>query len=1164
MGSQPGDDLRREIEGLLRRLQRIESALGLPELEEPPETPAPPAPTETPERAQLPESPAPAIPPPIPAPIPAPDEQPVAEPPITISPEPGAPPEPALPTSIEEPELEVVAPLVARDDLKTPPTHETESVLEPESTADLPPAPVFKQRRPMPPITPVPPPSRTTAKRGSLELLIGQRGAAIAGAIFVLIAIGGLLIMAVQKGWWGGLPAIVRCLSIAGFGVVLLAAGEIVLRKIGRAAAVGLFGAGLGTLYLDAFATFEWFTPPLLQRESAFAMMALVALLGFGITIRTKFLTIGILSVLGGYITPWLLRGSSQHTLEVGAYLTMLLGISLALSMWAPRHYRTLRYVTTSVHGVLGIGWVLNATSTVSWMTALAFIAVWWGGVFFEVLFAALRRQSWRGNIIVQLLATAWFVTLGCWVIADARTAGQFDWLGVFTVVAGLGCAAVALQFGPGIDGLRRRPRNAMEKLAISLWVQAAMLLIVAVALQFDDYGQSISWLAIGLASIEIGRRIRSRALDIFGLIVGALAVVRVAAFDWWISNTMSNELLTIGDVVITNWTILALAAMAAVFAAAHRLRAGPEDGLVHGPVVLTGLGVLGWMCLCVVHADGLTVTGGWLVGCVALLALHHIGRAQRYFEYALLILLACIGKWLILDAFANRFVSDWNPTATLPLVNWQMALAVAMALIAWLAYRVSLTHDKGQPPVWDRSGAGIGIELVLILGSLFLLIALSFQVDHLVERAAAQGGLFTTSIAHVRQLALTMLWSVGAIGVGMLARWTRSANPPGDGDGFTEAMNPLAGLAWFILGVTAAKWIVSDTGFFTMVEGSARTIELAPVMNMQMGSGMLLVVAAVALYFLTDLGRIIRAGQRPDLAGRAAPAALFADWMPVAIGLLILWGLTFEVDRMLLRYEAAQAADWTSLWPAPIWRALWWTALWSLGGSVLVVIGRFRRRVVTIAAGWSIVVFAAMTWLGYETLSQRIMHGVTLAPVVFNLQFAVGVALIVLLALTTRLWQRAQLHELGEVAVLSLEQGRGFALVLIGLVGLWLGSLEIDRFFAPEAERLEGDLATMRQAGLSVYWGLYALALIAIGFVRRSSTVRYAGLALLGITLVKAAVLAMSQDSAVGRWLSLLALGLMAIGTSVVYARLAQVLDAADRRDDHAVDDADTHDDAS
>lgn len=1140
MGSQPEDDLRREIEGLLKRLERIESALGLPpELEEPTEPPeSPPAP----------------IPPPIPT-IRPPDEPLVAEPPITTTPQPtaAAPHEPAPPISAEESELEVVAPLVARDDLKTPPPHDAESVFELEATADLPPAPVFKQRRPMPPITPVPPSSSSKpGESGSLELLLGQRGLALAGAITVLIGVGSLLVMAVQQGWWGALAPVVRCLLIAGFGGLLIVGGEIVLRKVGRAAAVGLFGAGLGTLYLDAFATFEWFSPPLLQREGAFVMMALVALLGFGITIRTKFLTIGILSVLGGYITPWLLRGSSQHTLEVGAYLTMLLGISLALSMWAPRHYRTLRYVTTSVHGVLGIGWVLNATSTVSWMTALAFMAVWWGGVFFEVLFAALRRQSWRGNIIVQLLATAWFVTLGCWVIADARTAGQFDWLGVFTLVASLGCAAVALQFGPGIDGLRRRPHNAMEKLAISLWVQAAMLLIIAVALRFDDYGQSISWLAIGLASIEIGRRIRSRALEIFGLIVGALAVIRVATLDWWISNTMSNELLTIGDIVITNWTILALAAMAAVFAAAHRLRASPEDGLVHGPIVLTGLGVLGWMCLCVVHADGLTVTGGWLVACVVLLALHHIGRAQRYFEYALLILLACVGKWLILDAFANRFVSGWSPTTTLPLANWQMALAVAMALIAWLAYRVILTREKDEPRPRDRPALGIGIELLLILGSLFMLIALSFQVDHLVERAAAQGGLFTTSIAHVRQLALTMLWSVGAIGVGMLARWTRSADSHADGDGFTGAMNPLAGLAWFILAVTAAKWIVGDSLYFTVIEGSARTIELAPVLNMQIGSGMLLVVGAVALYFLTGLGKIIRARQRPDPAGRAdSPAALLANWIPVAIGLLILWGLTFEVDRMLLRHEAAQAADWTSLWPAPIWRALWWTALWGLGGSVLVVIGRFRRWVITIAAGWSIVVFAAMTWLGYETLGQRIMHGVTLAPVVFNLQFAVGVALIVLLALTTRLWQRAQLHQLGEVAILPLEQCRGFAMVLIGLIGLWLGSLEIDRFFAPEAEQLDGDLAVMRQAGLSVYWGLYAVGLITIGFIRRSPAVRYAGLALLGITLVKAVLLDMKQVADIVRVASFVVLGLLAIGTSVAYARLAQVLGSRPREDD-------------
>ena len=40
---------------------------------------------------------------------------------------------------------------------------------------------------------------------------------------------------------------------------MLILGGEIALRRIGRAASVGLLGAGLGTLYLDAYATFRFF-----------------------------------------------------------------------------------------------------------------------------------------------------------------------------------------------------------------------------------------------------------------------------------------------------------------------------------------------------------------------------------------------------------------------------------------------------------------------------------------------------------------------------------------------------------------------------------------------------------------------------------------------------------------------------------------------------------------------------------------------------------------------------------------------------------------------------------------------------------------------------------------------------------------------------------------
>lgn len=90
------------------------------------------------------------------------------------------------------------------------------------------------------------------------------------------------------------------------------------------------------------------------------------------------------------------------------------------------------------------------------------------------------------------------------------------------------------------------------------------------------------------------------------------------------------------------------------------------------------------------------------------------------------------------------------------------------------------------------------------------------------------------------------------------------------------------------------------------------------------------------------------------------------------------------------------------------------------------------------------------------------------------------------------------------------------------------------------------GNAAMARQTALSVYWGLYALALIALGFWRRSSFARYAGLALLGLTLAKVMLVDLAQVRYFYRVLSLLVIGLLFIVTALAYARLASALRVA------------------
>ena len=928
------------------------------------------------------------------------------------------------------------------------------------------------------------------------------------GAIVIVVGAGFLVKLGYDAGLWGRLPTIAKCLLVAGFGATLLGAGEIALRRIGQPASVGLFGAGLGILYLDAYATFAWYD--LATGGQAFLLMGLVAGLGFAITLRSSFLTIGVLSIVGGYLALWLVRGESARYLEVGIYLTALLGIALGLSMFRPAVFRPLRYVALGGQALMGLTWALGATS-LGWFAVLFLVSLWWAMVIAEVVAAAIRAQSPRGNVVASLLSTAWYVSLGTYLLAETQPAGS-NWLGIFTAAVAVVAAVIALHFGPRLSELAATSRSAMDRLAIALWAQGGVLLVVAIALQFDGYGQSIGWLAVGLASIEIGRRLPSRAVNIFGLVVGGLAVARVALIDSQMA-AMNVQLQSVGSVIVTNWSILALATILAVHAAAWRLGRGAAM-----PVLLAVFGTLGWLGLCILQAGPLTATAGWLAASALLVALQRWGGRQRYLEIGLVVLAATAGKWLITDALLPRLAPGWDPTAQSPLLNWQMGLAVAIAAVGgWTARSIARRPASGERR-WSA-----GAQLSIAGGVVFLLVAMSFELHHLVRGMGARGVTLSWSMDQLFQILLTILWAVGSVTLGILAR-VIAGRHPGKLMGGPQILGRFA-LA--LLMACAVKWVLGDTLYYAVFHhGGAGALPLA---NAQMLAGA--VLAASALATVWAIGGKMRVAEGGS--GRLGVAA----WIPAAAAVIILWGLSFEIDRAIGRYETTRPAEHIALWAPFQVRALWWTGLWAAGGLAMLLWARRRAAPGMIVAGWAIVVIAGVAWLTYDTIYWRFAEGVVLATPVFNLQFAIGVLLAIVLAASV--WHLRALAR--NATDFPLAAGAPFiGLAILGLIGLWLGSIEIDRFFAPEAARLARNAAMARQTGLSIYWALFAIAAVALGFARRWPICRYAGLALLILTLGKVLTIDMAGARYVYRVLSLLAVGLLFVATSIGYTKLA------------------------
>ena len=121
--------------------------------------------------------------------------------------------------------------------------------------------------------------------------------------------------------------------------------------------------------------------------------------------------------------------------------------------------------------------------------------------------------------------------------------------------------------------------------------------------------------------------------------------------------------------------------------------------------------------------------------------------------------------------------------------------------------------------------------------------------------------------------------------------------------------------------------------------------------------------------------------------------------------------------------------------------------------------------------------------------------------------------------------------------------------------VFLWLGSFDIDQLFInlrSSSVLLIADPDRAEQVALSIFWSVFALACIAGGFGWRMRGLRYVGLALFALTLLKVVTLDLSQVSTGYRVVSFLGLGALLLLTSVIYGKLSPILLSTFEKEPH------------
>ena len=435
------------------------------------------------------------------------------------------------------------------------------------------PMPAVVHTTPPPPVrppVPKPPPLPRVVPRpvvvpssdaGTLEAQVGLKWAGWVGAIIVVIGAALGIKYAYDQNWFGALSPAARLalMSLGGFG--LIAAGEVVYRRVGMVASAGLFGAGVATLFVVSYAGYGYFD--LYEREAAYALMALCTLIGAAVAVRGNLVSIAVLSIVGGNVAPIALRSDEARLTALLTYVLAMQVVALVLAWWGrgPKWW-TLRGVALATICLWMAVPVLNSREL--WEperhTALVFALIYAALFHVELVLSSLRavkpnttrdpgfavpvplgrrddaatRQGL--GVTFSLLVTAALTIAVLMLRLDRSELERGAW------VVGLGACCLAL--GLALPRLARGKESLALGLAIGYRIQAAALLVVAVPVTLSGMWITIAWATLALALALVGAKLN-------------LGVSRVAAVLIWMLAASHLGVWSLDPAAAATWAVL-------------------------------------------------------------------------------------------------------------------------------------------------------------------------------------------------------------------------------------------------------------------------------------------------------------------------------------------------------------------------------------------------------------------------------------------------------------------------------------------------------------------------------------------------------------------------------------------------------------------------------
>lgn len=543
-----------------------------------------------------------------------------------------------------------------------------------------------------------------------IEFLMGGKAAAFAGIAILVTGIAFLVGYAIQQVWLGPGARVVLGLLAGG---ALVGTGHFVGRKNEKYALFArvLTGGGSALFYFTVFSAYAFYH--LIGAVAAGAGLFACALAVFGLAMVYSSQSVGVLGVLGAFVTPLLIGGDMDAGVFPLVYVALvnvpviLLGVR---RKWQVLY--NLSFAFTVIHYLIWLDWVGDSEL--------------WLGLGFALLFflqyAALgllklrceQKVAGRSADMVRLVASS-LLLLGAvyWLLDDA---GKNGWIGgAFLLLALLHVALAQFAY-------RKLTRFNGEILAFLAGGLAFATL--ALPAQLDGEWVSLGWALEGAVLAWFAVRVRSRVLQAGAFLLGLVGMMKGLLFD--ITLYQATPALFFNARFAVGLLSAALLGVQGKLAA----RFPEEKDATHWQDMLWWVGILG--AVAVFFADTFWTLGAedgfsWLLTSVMLLATGSAvvllaPRKSSVVWLGSVLLLAVPLKLFLVDAWIGLDIGGYRMTPFGNAIIW-VELLMVVGTIGLLIPRIA-ARDTGlvfKTPVFSRVlnlaslAAGIGVVSIEI-----------------------------------------------------------------------------------------------------------------------------------------------------------------------------------------------------------------------------------------------------------------------------------------------------------------------------------------------------------------------------------------------------------------------------------------------------------------